>query len=152
MQKYNYDYVVKKNTETVQRCNIHLTDDEVLKIETSYRMSDIDAEDIKIIKGIKTYSIDFLAELKISAYYMRDTIRDLYYIPFIINNYWDSLSKDRKKSFRIALMNKGLEQYDFLISQQTDNLVDKDKLLDDFCRAYDKLGIKSDYEIMNSAE
>lgn len=148
-KKYDYDYVIKKDTETVQRCNIHVSSNEYLKIETSYRKSNIDDSGITVVNGIKTYTIDFLANFKANAYAMRDTIRDLYDISFIINNFWDSLSDSTKRNFQDILSYKGLEQYDYVIHQQKDALVDNEKMLKDFLRAYDRLNIKSEYKSLS---
>ena len=43
-----------------------------------------------------------------------------------------------------ALERKGLEQYDILINEQSDPLIDNDKLLEDFLNAWDKIGLNFD--------
>ena len=81
--------------------------------------------------------------MKASAYSGRDKIRDLYDICFICNNYWNELSEDVKSFIRIAIEYKGLEQFEYIIKDQKDELIDNKKLEDDFLKMYDKLGILS---------
>ena len=79
--------------------------------------------------------------MKINAYLNRDRIRDLYDISYIIENYWDALNSVVQNSFTYALSEKGLTQFDLVICQQNDNLIDKGKLLEKFLLAYEKIGL-----------
>lgn len=145
----NYKYRVAKDTDTVKRYMIDYGNElkqKPLKIEISYRQRLIDEERHKKVNNIRVYNIDDLCLMKASAYNSRDKIRDLYDISFICNNYWDELSKQSKTVVRNALEYKGLEQFDYLIRTQKDELIDSDKLASDFLFLYDKLDLLADSE------
>ena len=82
--------------------------------------------------------------MKANAYIGRDKIRDLYDLSFICNRYWDTLPAALKTVIRNAVEYKGIEQFDYIIREQQDDLIDKDKLADDFLSMYDKLGLLYD--------
>ena len=139
---HNYEYRIAKDTETVKRFMIKYdTIEKPLKIEISYRRKDIKKEEFTKIKGILVYKINEICLMKASAYSGRDKIRDLYDICFICNNYWDELSEDVKSFIRVAVEYKGIEQFEFIIKDQKDELIDNKKLEEDFLKMYDKLGI-----------
>ena len=79
--------------------------------------------------------------MKASAYSGRDKIRDLYDICYICNNYWKELSEDVKNMIRVAVEYKGLEQFEYVIKDQKDELIDNEKLTIDFLKMYHKLGL-----------
>ncbi|MCD8028231.1 MAG: hypothetical protein LUF02_06150 [Erysipelotrichaceae bacterium] len=79
--------------------------------------------------------------MKLNAYTNRDKIRDLYDIVFISKNYWDCLSDFAKGMLKDSLGFKGLEQFDYLMMYQEDELINKDKLSNDFLELFDKLGL-----------
>ncbi len=138
----NYKYRIAKDTDTVKRFMINYeTIEKPLKIEVSYRRKDIKEEEITKINGIEVYKINELCLMKASAYSGRDKIRDLYDVCFICNNYWNELSDDAKKFIRIAVEYKGLEQFEFIIKDQKDELIDNKKLEENFLKMYDKLGL-----------
>ena len=142
---YNYEVTVTKDTNLVKRCMINYgQDDHRLKIEVSYRQIAISPDDIKTIHSIRVYSIDRLAQLKASAYQNRDKIRDLYDLSFICIEYFNELSEQTKNVVRDALMNKGLDQLDYLLHTQNDPLIDCDKLLINFLTMHEKLGLLVD--------
>ena len=151
-QHNNYDYRVAKNTDTVKRCMIHYGGQKPLKVEVSYRRKEIPNEETKLINGIKVYNIDRLASMKASAYMSRDRIRDLYDVSFIVNNYYDELSEPVKNLLRDAISHKGLEQFDYLVNTQTDELIDDSALFESFLEAIDKLGILIDEDEMDTIE
>lgn len=138
----NYEYRIAKDTETVKRFMINYNSvEKPLKVEISYRRKDIKEEEFTIINGIVVYKINELCLMKASAYSGRDKIRDLYDICFICNNYWNELSEDVKSFIRVAVEYKGIEQFEFIIKDQKDELIDNKKLEEDFLKMYDKLGI-----------
>lgn len=136
---------VKKNTDTVKRCMINYgNENHKLKVETSFRRRDFSDVEIIKINGIMVYSINELCIQKAGAYAQRDKIRDLFDLSFITNNYYDELNSFVRSSLRNALEFKGLEQFDFIVKDQPDELIDIDVLADNFLVAFDKLGILSE--------
>ena len=150
--EYGYNYIVKKDTSTVRRCMIDYgSADHKLKVEVSYRQKSIPVGDTRIINGILTYNIGTLAVLKASAYAGRDKLRDLFDITFIVNNFLSELSSDQVGLIRSILSFKGIEQYDYLISQQDDPLIDKAQLADEFLKTFDLLELLyAEPEILSS--
>jgi predicted nucleotidyltransferase component of viral defense system len=136
-----YTYNVNKDTKTVKRCMIHYGSTKVLKIETSYRTKSINRNAVCNINGITVYTIDKLMQLKCAAYQGRDKIRDLYDVVFIGLNYFNSLSDATITVLQSALSYKGLEQFDYLIKNQKDELIDNRVLLDNFLNLWDMLGL-----------
>jgi predicted nucleotidyltransferase component of viral defense system len=143
--KYGYEYRIAKDTVTVKRCFINYGDQEKpLKIEVSYRNQHIADADIRTINGITVYSIDRLAQMKASAYNARDKIRDLYDVAFITNTYFDKLQQGTMNTISDALLYKGMEQFDYIVKTQHDELIDVEKLADSFLKMYDRLGLLCD--------
>ena len=139
-KKNNFQYNIAKDTDTVKRFKIHYGDDNrFLKIEVSYRRKELN--NITTINGIKVYDINQLAIMKAAAYTGRDKIRDFYDICFICKNYFEELHQDVKNVIANAIEYKGIEQYDYIVKEQQDDLIDEKKLLTDFLIVCDKLGI-----------
>lgn len=144
-KKYRYDFRVAKDTATVKRCFIHYGNEEKpLKVEVSYRNQRLSVVDVKKINGISVYSIDKLAQMKSNAYNARDKIRDLFDIAFIVNHYYDDLSNVTLGIIADALQYKGLEQVDYVLATQRDELIDSDKLIESFLQMHEKLGLMYD--------
>lgn len=138
----NYTYRIAKDTDTVKRFMINYESlEKLLKVEVSYRRRNIKEDEITKINGINVYNINEICLMKASAYSGRDKIRDLYDICFICNNYWEKLSEDVKSFIRVAVEYKGIEQFEYIIKDQKDELIDNKKLENDFLKMYDKLGI-----------
>ncbi len=138
----NYTYRVAKDTDLVKRFMINYQNvEKPLKVEVSYRRKDIKDSEITKINNVSVYTINEICLMKASAYSGRDKIRDLYDICFICNNYWDKLSEDVKSFIRVAVEYKGIEQFEYIIRDQKDELIDNVKLENDFLSMYDKLGI-----------
>lgn len=152
----NFTYRVAKDTETVKRYMIHYNDTHPLKIEISYRKKNIDKSDITNINNISVYDINTMCMLKANAYNGRDKIRDLYDLSFICNNYWDILNESAKKLMQEVVSYKGVEQFDFLVKDQSDELINNDKLAEEFLKMYEKLDIYAETtilkQIINSLE
>ena len=127
-----------------------------LKIEISFRKKDLEDEnnsdDVKTINGIKVYSINMLCAMKAGAYQSRDKIRDLFDLSFIIDRYYNHLSHASIHFAQQAFEYKGLEQFDYIVSTQKDDLIDPSKLEENFLKAMDKLNILDDYELPHKKE
>ena len=137
-----YSYRIAKNTDTVERCMVNYGNAEKpLKIEASYRRKEIPEEETEIINGIKVYRMEPLCVMKVNAYAGRDKIRDLYDVTFICNNYFDRLSAQTVALVRGAVEYKGIAQFDYVVRDQLDELIDGDKLAEDFLKMYDRLGL-----------
>jgi hypothetical protein len=87
--------------------------------------------------------------MKTSAYAGRDKIRDLYDVTFICNNFIDRLSPPTVALIRSAVEHKGIAQFDYVVRDQPDELIDNDKLAADFLMMYDCLGLLSEEDERN---
>lgn len=131
---------VAKNTHTVERVLVDYGDcGKPLKIEVSYRQSVIDRSSVTSVRGITVYDINRLASLKVNAFNGRDKLRDMYDIAFICQNYLKSLRPDVISQMADVVGYKGLEQFDYLVKQQRDELIDNDKLADMVLRMFESL-------------
>ena len=134
-------YRVAKNTDTVKRVMVHYGGKKPLKIEVSYRKKIIDNSEYCNINGIVVYRVSVILSMKLNAFNNRDKIRDLYDIVFIYNNYKSLLDSHTVVMLREAVAYKGLEQFDYLIKDQTDELIDNSKLAESFLYMYYDLGL-----------
>ena len=140
-----YSYTMPKDTDTTKRFMINYNNDtKKLKVEVSYRRTNIKETEYTKINNILVYNINELCLMKAMAYSGRDKIRDLYDICFICNNYWDKLSDNVKDTIRVAIEYKGLEQFEYIVKDQKDELINNDVLEDEFLKLYDKLGLLSE--------
>lgn len=139
--KNGYSYFRKKYTDTVQRLTIHYGGEKPLKIETSFRDHSLSLSDTISKNNIRTYPIDTLAQMKMTAFMSRDRIRDLYDVSFITNNYWEELSQPIQRLYRTGFAEKGIEQFDLMCATQDDDLINKDSLAESFLKALDKAKI-----------
>ena len=139
-----------KDTPTVKRYFIHYETSnpsgevKPLKVEVSFRSKLINPEEVCKINGISVYSINRICQMKCSAYNSRDKIRDLYDIVYIYREFKDELSPTSIDTIGDAFSYKGIEYVDYLLSDQKDDLIDKDKLASDFLDVYNDLGLLSD--------
>ena len=144
-KKHDYTYRVAKDTETVKRYMLDYgAQGKPLKIEISFRRRSIQPQSYTKIEGVQVYTLDELCIMKAAAYSGRDKIRDLYDIAFICNNHFDDLSSATISLLQNALSHKGIEQFDYMIRTQVDELINNDKLAIDFLETFDKLGILFD--------
>lgn len=144
-QDRGYTFRVAKNTDTVERCMLNYGNTEKpLKIEVSYRRKEIDATETEIIDGILVYKIEPLCIMKVNAYTNWDKIRDLYDVTFVCDRYYDQLSPQAVAILRNAVEYKGIEQFYYIIQNQRDDLIDSEKLSEDFLNMYDRLGLLAD--------
>jgi predicted nucleotidyltransferase component of viral defense system len=142
-----YSYRVDIDTDTVKRYMIHYGNAlKPLKVEVSYRRKKISPDEITVMSGIKVYNLNTLCLMKTKAYMGRDQIRDLYDLAFICNHYYDQLSAVTLSALRNAIEYKGIEQFDYIVKEQHDDLIDEGKLAEDFLAMYDKLGLFYDEE------
>lgn len=118
--------------------------DHKLKVEVSYRKNTLADQSVRKIKGIVVYDINQMAMLKCNAYLGRDRIRDLYDLCFIFNNFEADLSLAVKNQLTEAFGTKGIEQIEYLLETQPDELIDKNRLFDDFFEINEKLGLITD--------
>ena len=140
-----YDYRIAKDTPTVKRAFINYGNTEKpLKIEVSYRNKRLPYGEIRNINGISVYSINRLAQMKSNAYNARDKIRDLFDLAFIVNNYYNELAPATLSIISDALQYKGLEQVDYVLATQHDELIDSNMLIESFLEMHDKLGLLYD--------
>jgi hypothetical protein len=138
---HGYSFQLVENTDTVQRGFIHYGGRKPLKVETSYRNCSIGDDEFGIVDGIQVYSIERLAQMKASAYGNRDRIRDLFDLSFIVNTYWDDLSTSTRNSIKDVMLGKGIDQFEYLLQDELDELINVDDLLDSFLNAYEKAGL-----------
>lgn len=144
-KKSGFTYRIGANSETKKKCFINYGNEgRPLKVEASFRRKDFTDAEIKLIDGIKVYSINDLCLQKSSAYSQRDKIRDLFDLSFITNNFYDKLNPFVRSSLRSAIEYKGLEQFDYIVREQADELVDVDVLAENVLNMFDKLGILSE--------
>jgi predicted nucleotidyltransferase component of viral defense system len=151
-----YSYRVAKDTNTVERCMVDYGNaGRPLKIEASFRRREIPGEETAVIDGVLVYNIEPLCVMKVNAYAGRDKIRDLYDLAFICNNYFDRLSTQTVALLRGAVEYKGMAQFDYVVKNQPDELIDNEKLAGDFLAMYDRLGLlldESEEEIISNME
>ena len=141
-EKYGYSFRTAKDTQTVERCFVNYGNEgKPLKVEASFRRREIPENETDRVNGILVYRIEPLCVMKINAYAGRDKIRDLYDVTFICNRYFDNLSSQTVALLRGAVEYKGIEQFDFIIKDQDDDLIDSEKLAVDFLNMHDRLGL-----------
>lgn len=140
----SYKYNVKKDTPFVKRYMLEYDTNRKIKIEISYRNKRLNDQDFHVFDGIKIYNIDKLFGMKLNAYNSRDKIRDLYDIIFIYKNYKEFLPSFAIDQLKDSLSFKGLEQFDYLMQTQHDQLINKESLANDFLQLFDDLELLSD--------
>lgn len=143
-EEKGYSYRIAKDTMTTQRAYIDYGNPgRPLKVEVSYRRKDIPEHLICNRDGIQVYTLDEMARLKAAAYNGRDKIRDLYDVAYICTHYLDDLGESARDALRAALEYKDLEQFDYIVKTQKDELIDSDVLETMFLESFDKLGLLS---------
>lgn len=152
-QNYGYTYRVAEDTPTTKRFMIHYDDKhKPLKLEISYRQKHINENNYTFINGVVVYNIENLFRMKLNAYNQRDKIRDLYDVVFILKHYRYSLSDIDLEIAKDVLSYKGLEQFDYLIHTQKDELIDTNQLACDFLEVFNDLEILDDYQLDDHTE
>jgi hypothetical protein len=135
---HNYTFRVAKDTDTVKRCMINYGDiSHPLKVEVSLRDGIDGNYSETVINGINVYSIDSIFKMKCSAYVNRDRIRDLYDLGFVFDKFGGDLSENTLKTLDIALEKKGIEQFDYLVQNDVDEIVDLDLAETRFLNMYE---------------
>jgi predicted nucleotidyltransferase component of viral defense system len=140
-------YRTAKNTPTVQRYfihyeNTHRIEPKPLKIEVSYRSKWSDAKPfVTGINGISTYEINTQLRLKLGAFMGRDKIRDLYDIVFIGLTYGHSLNQTSLFDLKNALATRGLEHFDYVVKNQSDELINPQQLENNLLQLWSNLGL-----------
>ena len=142
-----YSYRVAKDTETVKRYMINYGEEgRPLKVEISYRRKEISNSEFELRNGALVYNINSIAIMKTNAYTGRDKIRDLFDLSFICNNYNDQLSPETVALMRTAVEYKGIEQIDYILNEQKDELIDEGRLISSFLEMHDRLGLLASKE------
>lgn len=145
-----YEYRLAKDTHTVNRYMIHYGGQKPLKIETSFRSGPVPQDATTEKNGIRVYTIDAICAQKTHAYMQRDRIRDLYDLCFICEHYYDDLAPATKAGLADAFSHKGVEQFDYLVKTQKDDLIKEDDLAENFLSALDKTGVLTSEEERNT--
>lgn len=144
-QRNGWSYRVGKDTPTVTRILVTDAEDPYhpLKVEVSHRQRHIDEGRTRMVRGIKTYSIDELARMKVRAYSARDRVRDLQDLCYIVLRFGQDLPQTTLDDIAGALADKGLEQYDYLRQADSNALSDDAwaDLEEAFLDTFDKLGL-----------
>lgn len=140
--EHGYSYRISKDTATTQRAYVNYGNEgRPLKIEVSYRRKIIPNNLICVKNGIQVYTLDEMARLKAAAYNGRDKIRDLYDVAYICTHYYEELSDSARDALRTALEYKEIEQFDYIVNNQKDELINVDTLETMFLESFDKLGL-----------
>lgn len=137
---HNIEYRIAKDTAIVKRFMLHYGGAKPLKIEISYRSKAL-MSDTARVNGIMVYNINRLAELKAQAYLGRDKLRDLFDVTFICLGYFKLLPVATQRLIRDVVVNKGIEQVDYLTTTQHDDLIDVDILEKQFLTMWEMLGL-----------
>lgn len=139
----NYSFRTEKDINTVNRFMINYgNQSKPLKVEISFRNKNISDSFVCNINNIKVYTIEVISTLKVNAFQKRDKLRDLYDLVFICKNYWNDLPSIDKFNIINVLGYRGLEFIDYLTSTQKDDLIDNNKLLNDYLDVAEKIGIQ----------
>lgn len=133
LSRHTQKYEVKtvKDTSTVQRLKSHYAglagDDRYLKIETSFRNPPAD-EHIKVIDGIRTYTISTLIDQKISALAGRTAGRDLYDVAFLTRAYGDSFSSEAMAKLAAIMLDVNEVEKRFEYAFEEDDILQSEAL------------------------
>lgn len=146
------NYQMIKDTSTTKRYWINDSNmTKPLKIEVAYHQKNIASSNITKINGMMVYRINPLFNMKINAYNRHSTIRDLYDIVFILQHYFNEISKESIEYFKNILTYRGLEYFDYLIHTQKDPFIDNDQLTCDFLEIFNQLELIDNYELEKMA-
>ena len=85
--------------------------------------------------------INRLARIKALDYVSSNSIRDLYDLSFVINNYYDKLAVTTIEFVSDLMQYNDLELADYLLAVQHDELVAPEVLIQEFLKMHDKLGL-----------
>ena len=111
---------LKKDTNTVKRYMVHYKEsmNEPLKIEISYRNADdLDYNKDVIEKdGVRVYSIERLAEMKIEAFTKRIAARDVFHVAFILKHYPKAVNKAAIKIIDAMINRLGMESIETIMN------------------------------------
>jgi predicted nucleotidyltransferase component of viral defense system len=112
---------VVKESKTTKRYKVHYDKNKVLKIEISFR-DKIKEKDVDIINNIKTYKVEPLFKMKLSALNNRDKARDMHDVIYLANKFPKFLGKDERKDF--LRFSKDLEKiFDFEKAYEKDPIL-----------------------------
>lgn len=117
-----------------------------LPIENARKSKNIDECNCTCINDLRAHNIDDLAMRKGAAYQYGNRLRDLYDVCYICGHYLDDLSPYVLEQLKINMGTNGIRQFEYVISTQEDDSVDKNRLVRDYLAVYDKLGLLMDEE------
>lgn len=124
---------LKKETPTTKRYIIFYESDEGsgrLKIETSFRISEIPMQDITVIDGVKTYRIENLISQKLEALDGRSKVRDIYDVNYLTEKYGSSFKKDQIEKLSQLTKDPDLLESRFRADHLEDNVLRSHSLVD----------------------
>lgn len=138
-----YSWRIDKDTLAVNRFVIAYGPDrkKQLTVEVSYRSKVIPPDTYTEADGIQVYTIDRMAQLKSAAYLSRDRIRDLYDLCYICSQYLADLKEATVNQIKDAFSYKGLDNFDYIVRNESDPFIDKERLADSYLKAFDRLGL-----------
>lgn len=115
---------VNKDTRATKRYMLHYEGAEnlPLKIEVSLRdTAQFDEQDVKVVDGIRVYSVERLAELKTEAFIHRIKARDIFDVAFLLDRYPDAVGTETLKKITNRVQEMGI---DFLsLTMQQDRIL-----------------------------
>jgi predicted nucleotidyltransferase component of viral defense system len=120
----------KKDTQTVQRYMIHYEEApfDPLGIDISFRNSyGINEKEVAVIDGIRMYTIEKLAELKVQAFITRTKPRDIYDVSFLLEKYPQAITKGSLNLINTKISNFGIDSFLRILDEDKDVLVNHDK-------------------------
>ena len=110
----------------------------------SFIRTNIPPEDTKLINGIRVYTIERIASMRLVAYIRFDDPLDLYDFVFICRHYFDEVSHTLKEVFCDTISYRGLMSLNFHIERDKDPQIDLRKLKEDVLQLGGRLGIRLD--------
>lgn len=140
---------IAKDTTSTKRVMIHYIHEDqerTLKVELSLRNKLIPSELHHKINGINVYKIDIIFNLKLNAFLSRDKIRDLFDLCFIAKNYSEQISDISELRLCDAFKYKGYDRISYIIDEQKDPLIDKEKLSDEVLNLFEKYSLLDEKE------
>lgn len=138
--RHGISYRIAKDTDTVKRYMLHYGGNKPLKVEVSYRQL-ASGQELDCINGVLVYTISKLFSQKLLAYTGRSKIRDLFDVMFIYNKYYEYLAGMQISQLKDVVSYKGLSNAEVLIREQPDELINSDKLVNDYLNMWNSLGL-----------
>ena len=132
------------NVGALRVCTIRYGGPKPLEIRSSFGRWRAPASGITIVNGIKTYSLEAIAQMKLCAYMARGKVCDLYDVCWLASTHWNEFSAPVRESFTFSLAEKGIEQFEIALHEQPDEFFDEERLLQLYLRACEGAGVDVD--------